>query len=484
MTEEIRVKPGDGTFGDNVQVPYVSIGYERRKRRGRPPGVKNKRVVVQRQRGGPFKLSPWQEKVERALHEGATSIYIKAGRKAGKTEYLAYRMKEWARDEPIVPEQINPYIAPARTDAKNIMWRRIKQQMREKFPECKVREVQMSIDMETGTRLQLFGADRPEAVRGLSFGPTIGDEVDFYKDPHFFSEVMEPNLAVTAAPLILASTPKNRWFTKRWRDAADGTLGRGHAAFKFTIYDNPYLSTEFIESLKKNVPVELWEQEYLANESAYTGLMYREFKSHHIVPHKTPPDTGKFARVIDWGMSHPTHVLWAEMWMNAETGRWNIYVYKEISLRGQNVDELATPILANDNHSYAISIMDISGMRTEIGTGKRIINQFAQAGVRCRPSIPNNAYNINCAKTMLSRNDIQISDQCPILIRQLRGVEWTDDEGDDAVDCLKYLCGFVMNREFTDGQEIHSEGTKTDPYGLFAAQLAEAEAAAQWSTEW
>lgn len=435
---------------------------------------------------GPFALSKWQRQVEYAVRQGATHVYIKAGRKAGKTEYLRSRIITWAKNgELLVPGQINAYVAPARTDAQNIMWRRLKPSILDEFRGAKARETKMAFDMSNGIRIQLFGADRPESIRGLSFGPSIGDECDFMRSG-FFEEVFEPNLSVSCSPVILSSTPKNGWFTKKWRDASDGTLGRGHVAFHATIYDNPYISRSYIEKLRQNTPTEIWEQEYLANENAYCGLVYREFQKQHIVPHRTPPQNGKFGRSIDWGMNHPSHVLWAEIWMNSQTGRWNVYVYRELSIRGQNVEELSVPILAADARHISISIIDTSAKRKEMGTGTRIINEFARAGIRCRPSIPNDPYNINCVKTMLSRNDIQISEDCPILIKQLRGVEWNQDEDDDATDALKYLCGFVCNRDFTTGEgalDRDSDG-KIDPLGLFAAEEAREHRAFVWQEEW
>jgi hypothetical protein len=363
------------------------------------------------------------------------------------------------------------------------LWRRLIASIDKTDIEGKPKQVQMVVDLKNGIRLQLFGADREESIRGLSFGPSICDEADFTRSG-FFEEVFEPNLSVTCAPTILCSTPKNGWFTKKWREANDGTLGRGHVAFHFTIYDNPAISRGYIEKLRQNTPQEIWEQEYLANENAYCGLVYREFNKQHIVNHKTPPETGKFGRVIDWGMDHPTHVLWAEIWMNTETGRWNVYVYQELSLRGKNVEDLSRPILAADSRHPSLSIIDTSAKRKEMGTGTRIIQEFARVGLRCRPSIPNDSYNINCVKTMLMRGDIQVSEQCPILIKQLRGVEWGQDENDDATDCLKYLCGFVCNREFTTGEDANTGVEKIDPMGLFAAQQKQEEDAFQWAENW
>lgn len=78
-----------------------------------------------------FKLLRWQEKVEKARLNGATHIWIKAGRKTGKTEYIRHVLQETSKTPARVSDQINAYIAPARNQAKNILWRRLKAMNRE-----------------------------------------------------------------------------------------------------------------------------------------------------------------------------------------------------------------------------------------------------------------------------------------------------------------------------------------------------------------
>jgi hypothetical protein len=435
-----------------------------------------------------FVLLPWQQKVEKALRDGATHIYLKAGRKSGKTEYLRYRILEWMKDKPIVADQINAYIAPYRSQAKNIFWRRIKSSLDRKYLEKKPGETELTLDITTGVRQQLFGADHEEALRGLLFGPSVLDEADFMRQG-VYEEIIEPNMSVTMAPVIMSSTPKNGWFTRRWREAKDGLLGKSHVAFHFTIYDNPYISKSIIEKIRRSIPTDMWEQEYLANENAYTGLMYPEFANVHVCKHKEPSTHGKFARSLDWGFDHPSHCLWAEIYKNNQTGRWNLYIYREFTTKGKDVEGVVKPIVASDSRPFLFSIIDISALRREMGTGTSIISEFRRHGYLCRVSLKDDACNINATKMMLKNCDIRISEKCTTLIRQMRAVEWGQKEGDDAADALKYLCGMVYNRDFAniESGEIVDDNVKRlyesqniDPTGIMAAP-SRLEDAMEWA---
>lgn len=418
----------------------------------------------------PLDLIPWQIEVEKAIHQGAKRIFIKAGRKSGKTEYAKFRMVKNALNPAITDAQVNPYITRSRVQAKNIMWDRMKKYITKDMVEGRFKEVELCFTMKaTGIPIKFFGAEDEDNMRGVEFGDSVIDEADYIKR-RVFHEIIEPNTAATRPSIIFISTPCGNWFTKMWKDARDGRIGRECVAIHKTIYDNPYISRAYIEEIKKNVTSEVWEQEYMANENAYSGLMYPEFENQHIVKHREPKGE-RFARFMDWGMDHPTHVLWAEIFN--DDGRWKIYVYREFTSK-KNVEEVATSIKAIEDKNYLFTIIDSSAKRTEMGTGVSIISLFHKFGVPCQvPTIPpvKDHLRINALKMMLKNNDIFISENCPTLIRQLKEVEWngTNRQEDDAADALKYGASMVYGRDFSDMNtnfEVPEE--KIDPHGLLA----------------
>jgi hypothetical protein len=258
-----------------------------------------------------------------------------------------------------------------------------------------------------------------------------------------------------------------------WKEARDGKLGRDAVAFHRTIYDNPHISRAYIEEIKKNCTAEVWEQEYMANENAYSGLMYPEFENEHIVKHREPKGP-RFARFMDWGMDHPTHILWAEIFHNAEKGRWCLYVFRELQLVNKCAEDVTKAILSGDDRPYVFTVIDSAAKRTEMGTGTSILTEFRRCGLSCIvPTLPGNkdALRVNSLKMMLKNGDVLISENCPILIRQLKEVEWngTHRQEDDAADALKYGASMVYNRDFTEVKpDFEVAESKIDPHGLLA----------------
>ena len=420
------------------------------------------------------KLLKWQETVKRAQKHGARFILLKAGRKTGKTEFMRHDIWEHAQKPPLVDGQINAYIAPTRTQAKAILWRRLKAHIPREVIVHRPRESDLSFDLTNGLRLQLWGAEHEDAIRGLTFGRAHLDEADFMRGG-FFDEIVGPNLSVTQGGGVMSSTPNGKWFTKLWRGVKDGRMGRNWVAFHFTIYDNPFISRREIEDIKSKVSNDIWEREYMANENAMSGLQYSEFDNKaHVVEHREPQRDSMIVRSLDWGWDHPSHCLWAELYFDKELGKWGIYIFREYAAYGKNVHELTLPILGVDSfRNYIFNIIDESARRTEMGTGQSILREFGKAGLVCRTPFGVDDYRINAAKMLLRQGLVKISANCRTLIKQLQDVEWGQTYGDDAADAFKYLCSWVYDRDFAhiladSGYGMRESREPIDPTGLLA----------------
>ena len=417
----------------------------------------------------PSDLTPWQRTVEKAYEDGAKYILIKAGRKAGKSVFARHRLVSACLRNPTVEDQTNAYIAPTKAQAKKIMWRPLKSYVCPKgdwkaLLEKKPNETELHLDFKiTGIRLGIEGAENETIIRGWNMGETVIDEADHIQHNGFFKEVVEPNFLMTKPNALFISTPCNRWFTKLWKATKEGRMGRQWAAFHFTSYDNPYLDRQYLDSIKRDTPHHVWEQEYMANEYAMSGLQYPEFEGRHIVKAR-PPSGQRFLRFIDWGWDHPSVCLWGELFFNADTKRWCIYIFRELSVRGKDVEEICTAIKAGDTRNYMANVVDKSARRTEMGTGTPIMREFGKHGVPCFVPPHKKDYHINSLKMMFKHGDIQISEDCRTLIKQLEEVEWNTKEGDDAVDALEYGAAWCYGKDFESISMHNNEPEKPEPY--------------------
>ncbi len=85
------------------------------------------------------------------------------------------------------------YVAPFRSQAKSIAWDYVKD-FTGPVPGRVVNEGELSVDFPNGARIRLFGADNPDAMRGLYFDGVILDEVADMK-PEVLGAIIRPALS-------------------------------------------------------------------------------------------------------------------------------------------------------------------------------------------------------------------------------------------------------------------------------------------------
>jgi hypothetical protein len=98
------------------------------------------------------------------------------------------------------------YVAPFREQAKKIAWEYIKDFTRE-IPGIKKNEAELYVEFPNGARVQIFGADNPDSIRGAYFDGAVLDE---YADMHadVWEKVVRPMLADRKGWATFLGTPK------------------------------------------------------------------------------------------------------------------------------------------------------------------------------------------------------------------------------------------------------------------------------------
>jgi hypothetical protein len=99
------------------------------------------------------------------------------------------------------------YIAPFRSQAKAIAWTYLKD-MTASFA-VKVRESDLRIELPNGAWIQLYGADNPDALRGLYFDGLIIDEMADCR-PNLWAEVLVPTLTDRKGWAVMIGTAKGK----------------------------------------------------------------------------------------------------------------------------------------------------------------------------------------------------------------------------------------------------------------------------------
>jgi hypothetical protein len=112
------------------------------------------------------------------------------------------------------------YVAPYYGQAKAIAWDILSHLTNELG--SRRSEVELWVDLPNRARIRLFGADRPDAMRGLRCHGLMGDEYADWADT-VYQEIHQPMLADTRGWAIFSGTPKgrNHFFDQREMALAD-----------------------------------------------------------------------------------------------------------------------------------------------------------------------------------------------------------------------------------------------------------------------
>lgn len=194
---------------------------------------------------------------------------IVAHRRAGKTVACVMDLVDAA----LRCKKPNPrfaYMAPYYRQAKDVAWSYLKG-FALPIPGATINESELRIDLPTGGRVRLYGADNYEAARGLYFDGIVLDEYADW-DPRAWTSVIRPALSDREGWATFIGTPKGKndfydinerakregWFTSVLRASETGIVPQ----------------TELDDARSMMTP-EQYEQEYECSfDAAIVGAYY------------------------------------------------------------------------------------------------------------------------------------------------------------------------------------------------------------------
>lgn len=181
----------------------------------------------------PYKPRPLQRKLHEQLKRWNVIV---CHRRFGKSVFAINEMLKAC----MTTDKERPryaYLAPTYRQAKSIAWDYLKLYSRP-IPGIKINESELRIDYPNEGRIQLFGCDNPDALRGLYLDGAILDE--YAQMPSsLFGEVLRPALSDREGFAIFIGTPKGKnafydlystaqdhdnWFTKVYPVSETGVV--------------------------------------------------------------------------------------------------------------------------------------------------------------------------------------------------------------------------------------------------------------------
>lgn len=157
----------------------------------------------------PYTPRPLQQQLQDDLERVRFAVLI-CHRRFGKTVFAIIRLILAAllctKERPRVA-----YIAPLYRQAKTIAWDYLKH-FTSTLPGREVNESELRIDLpQNGSRVQLFGADNPDSLRGMYLDDVVLDEPGQMQG-RAWTEVIRPALSDRSGRALFIGTPGGRGF--------------------------------------------------------------------------------------------------------------------------------------------------------------------------------------------------------------------------------------------------------------------------------
>ncbi|MDD6087767.1 MAG: terminase family protein [Desulfovibrionaceae bacterium] len=203
-----------------------------------------------------------------AMLEGVRFSVLVAHRRFGKTVLAVNRLLKLAL-ECQKERGFFAYVAPFRNQAKSIAWAYMKRYSAG-IEGRKVQETELSVRFENEATIRLFGADNPDALRGMYFDSVVLDEVAQMK-PEIWAEIIRPALADREGSALFIGTPKGiNLFSEMYHRAAEAQAAGdpNWLALSFPVTQTTALKPEEVERLKEELSENTWRQEMLCDFNA------------------------------------------------------------------------------------------------------------------------------------------------------------------------------------------------------------------------
>lgn len=206
------------------------------------------------------------------------------------------------------------YVAPFYRQAKAVAWDYIKRYS-SPIPGISINESELRIDYPNGSRIQLFGADNADALRGLFFDGLVADEYGDWK-PSVWGYIIRPALADRGGWAVIIGTPKGR--NQFWEIYEHARVNADWLALTIKASESGLLPQGELDALRIELTEDAWRQEMECDfDAALPGAIYgKELweleQSGRIRPGLYDPNLKTYA-VLDLGFSDDTAIWWFQV---------------------------------------------------------------------------------------------------------------------------------------------------------------------------
>ena len=296
-------------------------------------------------------------------------------RRFGKSVLSINELIKTAADK---PRSLCAFIAPTYRQGKSIAWEYLKFYTN---PLLKIggsrNESELRIDLFNGSRIQIFGADNPDSIRGMGFDAVVLDEYAIMS-PRVWTEIVRPAVADKLGWVLFIGTPMGH---NQFWEVYDYAL-RGHHDWYGKLYrasETNVIPEDELDQARSIMTPEQYEQEF---ECSFTAAVSGSYYGRLIT--KAEKD-GRIGNVpIDENVGVET---WWDLGIGDSTAIWfaqrvgeEIHLIDYYENSGESLAHYAD-VLAEKDYAYSSHIAPHDIMARELGTGKSRLEVANELGI-------------------------------------------------------------------------------------------------------
>ena len=322
----------------------------------------------------PYKPREHQLKVHELL-DGKRFAVVVAHRRFGKTvAALNHLIREAVLNEKETPRYA--YIAPTYGQAKRVAWDYLVKYTTPLGGTNNISELRVDF---WGRRIQLYGSDNPDSLRGQFFDGVIIDEVGD-QNPKIWTDIVRPALTDRKGWCLFIGTPKGHNHFKELRDRAKTEEGWGLLEFKAS--ETGVVDEVELKAAKNEMGEDKYRQEFecsfdAAVEGSYYGQMLNELEEKKHMQEIPREELSRTFTAWDLGMGDSTSI-WVAQLVGTEVRLLDYY-----ENHGVGLDHYVKWIKDND-YSKAEHILPHDVRVRELGTGKSRLEMLEDSGLQVK----------------------------------------------------------------------------------------------------
>ena len=322
----------------------------------------------------PYSPREQQSEIHNLIDDKRFSVVV-AHRRMGKTvSAINHLIKAAILNGKEAPRYA--YIAPTYGQAKRVAWDYL---VKYAMPMGGTENIsELRVDF-WGRRIQLYGSDNPESLRGQYFDGVILDEIGD-QNPKIWTDIVRPALADRLGWCLFIGTPKGHNHFKELRDRAEREDDWGLLEFKAS--ETKVIAESELKAAKSEMGDDKYLQEFecsfdAAVEGSYYGQIINELEEKRHIQEIPRDDLCKMVTAWDLGMGDST-AIWVAQIAGSEVRLIDYY-----ENNGVGLDNYVT-WLRNNNYDKAEHILPHDVQVRELGTGKSRHEMLTNAGLEIR----------------------------------------------------------------------------------------------------